>query len=108
MPALRIVRQDGDGRARLIAVGKVDTETAPDLRQRLGEAQHDDVDVVLDLEGVEFLDSFGVGVIVEGARRARERGRRFVVISPSRRIAGVLFDAGIDRLATLIDDESSH
>ena len=107
LPALRVDRRDRLGQVRLVAVGKIDVQTAPELRQRLVEVGHHDGDVVLDLVQVEQLDSFGVGVIVEAARRARDRGFALMVIrAAGSRVAGVLTDAGIDRLAAVVDATS--
>lgn len=104
LPALRIDRRDHLGRVRLLAVGKIDVQTAPELRQRLVEVGHHDGDVVLDLVQVEQLDGFGVGVIIEAARRARDRGYVLMVVrADGGRVAGVLADAGIDRLAAVAD-----
>lgn len=104
LPALRLDRRDRPGQVRLVAVGRIDVQTAPDLRQRLVEVGHDDGDVVLDLVQVEHLDGFGVGVIVEAARRARDRGRALMVVrAAGSRIGHVLIDAGIDHLAAVVD-----
>jgi anti-anti-sigma factor len=36
--------------------------------------------VVVDLDGVSFLDSTGIGVLVAGRRATQERGARFIVV----------------------------
>ena len=65
----------------VIAVsGQLDVATAPEMRQVLKEAQYDDQQhLIVDLAGLEFLDSFGLGVLVGGLRRARMHGGRFVL-----------------------------
>jgi anti-sigma B factor antagonist len=86
MEPLRIEQSDDAGWTVLTLVGVVDVATAPQLRQALIEAQQGDVRfVALDLDGVEFLDSFGLGVIVGGLKRAAAQdGEVAVICSRSR------------------------
>jgi anti-sigma B factor antagonist len=62
-----------EGRWSLVAVtGEIDVYTAPELRGRLAsliDAGHHDV--IVDLEGVDFLDSTGLGVLVGALKRVR-------------------------------------
>jgi anti-sigma B factor antagonist len=63
-----------DGVAVIEAAGDVDVYSAPILRGAivdLVEAGH--VHLVLDLDGLEFLDSTGLGVLVGGLKRVRAR-----------------------------------
>ena len=57
----------------VIAVkGEVDVYTAPRLREQLIELVNDGNNkIIVDLEGVEFLDSTGLGVLVGGLKRVR-------------------------------------
>ena len=56
--------------------GEIDLHSAPQLRAELGRAIEEPSPprVVLDLSGVSFLDSTGVGVLVGALKRAREAG----------------------------------
>lgn len=54
-----------DSRAVLTLVGEVDMTTAPELRQQLADLFGQGVrSVVVDLGGVTFLDSSGLGALV--------------------------------------------
>ncbi|MDP1818821.1 MAG: STAS domain-containing protein [Acidimicrobiales bacterium] len=67
--------EQSDGWAVARVHGDVDVATAPRLREQLiaivtgGEAN-----IVLDLDGVDFLDSTGLGVIVGVLKRVRTLG----------------------------------
>jgi len=63
-----------DGVAIIAASGDVDVYSAPVLRGRimdLVDAGH--IHIVVDLEGLDFLDSTGLGVLVGGLKRVRAR-----------------------------------
>src|ERR1700704_889092 len=59
----------------LHVAGEVDVFTAPQLREALvGVIEEGGRDVVVDLQGVDFLDSTGLGVLVAGLKRVRQYG----------------------------------
>lgn len=62
--------------------GELDLFTAPRLREAVVEATDAGVrNVVVDLDGVEFIDSSGLGVLVACLKRLREHDGRFVVVA---------------------------
>jgi anti-sigma B factor antagonist len=71
--------------------GEVDVSTGPRLRQALMElASEGRSDVIVDLDGVEFLDSTGLGVLVSGLKRFRTMGGDLVLVCNRSRILDVL------------------
>ncbi|MEX1177929.1 MAG: STAS domain-containing protein [Nitriliruptor sp.] len=85
--------------------GVVDVATAPDLRQRLQEVQFAGATTVLvDLDRVELLDSFGVGVLVDAHKRARSLGGQLAVLVTRERLRRVFSLAGLDVTLDLIAD----
>ena len=78
--------------------GEVDVSTAPRLRQGLVElATEGRSSVVVDLSGVEFLDSTGLGVLVSGLRRFRLLGGDLILAAAQPRIVRVLEITRLDR-----------
>lgn len=71
---------DGRDAACVHVGGELDLATAPRLEQALRQPQLDVGLVVLDLRGLEFIDSCGVHAIVNASLRARRVGRRLVVL----------------------------
>jgi anti-sigma B factor antagonist len=94
----------GNARAVITLGGEVDLHTAPELRQRMGDAIDDGCrELVVDLTDVTFLDSMTLGVLLGALKRLRQRsGDLKVVISdPSlRRIFEITL---LDSVFTLFD-----
>ncbi|MBT2440857.1 STAS domain-containing protein [Streptomyces sp. ISL-36] len=76
--------------------GEVDLVTSPLIRRRVHDAvaggRHD---VVLDLAGVEFCDSSGVGVLIASRRLMRSCGGRLRLVLPAR---GALEGSHVNRV----------
>jgi anti-sigma B factor antagonist len=93
------VRYSGDPEPVLYVAGELDVATAPAVRdaflQLLGR---DDVpELALDVSGVAFADSSGLAVLLMGARRWGERGKRLVLRRPSAALRRVIDLAGVAR-----------
>jgi anti-sigma B factor antagonist len=85
----------------VIAVhGDLDLDTAPRLRLALIEAMDERPGrrVVVDLEGVDFIDSAGLGMLVAGLRRARSRDGDLVLVATARSVVRMLAITGLTRL----------
>jgi anti-sigma B factor antagonist len=81
-PDFQLAEDDVDRRTHVIAVtGEIHVSTAPEFSRRLNAAiARGKTAVVLDLTGVEFIDSTGLSVLLNGLRRVtRQRGRMAIV-----------------------------
>jgi len=87
------------GNATILTLrGEIDVYTAPRLRQAIvdvvdGGAQH----VVLDMEKVEFLDSTGLGVMVEGLKRITGRAGTLSVVATQDKILKIFDITGLNK-----------
>jgi anti-sigma B factor antagonist len=73
-----------DGDTRVISVsGEIHVTTAPEFSQRLNDAIAAGTrGVVIDMSGVEFIDSTGLSVLLNGLRRVtRAEGQMSLVVS---------------------------
>jgi anti-sigma B factor antagonist len=85
--------------------GQLDVATAPGLRERLIETQFGGASrLVLDLGGLEFIDSFGIGVLIGAVRRAASHDGQVVVVCPPGRVRDVLGLAGVSEVLRVGDD----
>jgi anti-sigma B factor antagonist len=93
--------RDGDV-GILTLSGEVDIYTSPALKSALATAAADGCSVlVVDMNGVGFIDSSGLGVLVGALRRAREAGGDLRVVSVQDGIARILRITGLDSVFAL-------
>lgn len=59
--------------------GEHDLNTAPELRERLGEAVGEGTSLVVDLSGAAFIDSSILGAVLDARREAHQKGLGFAV-----------------------------
>jgi anti-sigma B factor antagonist len=88
-------RSEADGTARLILRGELDLATQGDLREALLAEQRAGTAVVVVLDQLDYLDSAGIGELVEGCQRARRAGRDFAVTPGTGNVRRVLWISGL-------------
>jgi anti-sigma B factor antagonist len=87
--------------AVVLVVGELDALTAPRLHDELVALAADGIDrVVLDLRRLDFVDSFGLGVIVSARRRLSQQGNSLCVVAgeDQRTLRRVLEITGLDQV----------
>lgn len=81
------VERDADA-VRVAIVGEVDLSNAADLERSFEDATSGAAVVVVDLTPVTYLDSRGIRLLVQLARRLRAADAELSVIAPPESIAG--------------------
>ena len=85
----------------VVLKGEIDVYTAPTLADWLEPLQGAGSDVSIDLAGVGFIDSIGLGVLIDAHRRAVETGRRLVLARPSPAVVRLIEISGLADHLTL-------
>ncbi len=89
---------DGDAGITVAVRGELDVLTAPFLWERLETLfPKTGQRLVLDLRGVRFIDSMGLGVIVRAQSRLRHATGQLVVKSPQAQALKVFEMTGLDK-----------
>ena len=84
--------------------GEIDVYTAPKLREQLVELVNDgSFHLVVDMEGVDFLDSTGLGVLVGGLTRVRSHAGELVLVCTKSRILKVFEITGLTKVFAIHD-----
>jgi len=80
--------------------GEVDASGSEQLRTRLDDIIDDEspMELVVDLHGLTFMDSTGLGVLVHALKRMRERGGELTLSAPSLSTRKLLDISGLDRI----------
>lgn len=103
------IRIDENGTRRTVTLeGSCDLATAPRLRQSLHGLFPPEVDeVVLDVGGLEFIDSTGLGVVLGAMRRLREGGGSLSIAGAKGIVRRVLEITDLDKVIPLVDGASA-
>lgn len=88
---------DSADRPVVIAVGSIDLSSKESFLKFADGAlrSSDSGEFVLDLGGITFLDSLGLGALVQLDREGTDRGRRMVLRNPSARVLRLLETVGL-------------
>ncbi|SFC20729.1 STAS domain-containing protein [Streptomyces aidingensis] len=112
--SLRVLREKRGEWAVLRVEGELDLVTAPSVRQQVHDAVADGRrNLVLDLAGVQFCDSSGVGVLIAARRLMRSCAGRLRLILPAQgaedgsHVNRVLAALGVRRLFDCYPDLES-
>lgn len=90
--------------AVLRAVGDVDMSGSPLFREGLRQLlQSRPKRLVVDLGGVEYMDSSGVATLVEAMKNARAGGTRLVLCAMKPRVRGIFEIARLDKYFAIFD-----
>lgn len=88
-----------DGAAVLTVTGEIDVATAPRLREHVvslvGEGE---TRIVVDLEGVDFIDSTGLGALVGALKRVRTHDGELLIVCTRPRLLKVFEITGLVRV----------
>jgi anti-sigma B factor antagonist len=96
---LSINRADQGDRTVVSLGGEIDVYTAPFVRERLDEAVHEGrTNLIVDLTGVRFLDSTGLGVLVGRLKLTRSLGGSLRLVGRDERVLKVFSITGLDKV----------
>ncbi len=92
----------GEGLGIVTLAGEVDIYTAPRFKECLLELLDGGVErLVVDLNGVTFIDSTALGVLIGGVRRVNAASGAMALVVTSRPVERVLSITGLDRVFTI-------
>lgn len=108
MQILELDTEERDGLVRIALKGELDLSSVGKVQDALDRAEASGPAVVLlDLSKLTFLDSTGLRCLVTADQRAREAGRRLVLIRGSDAVQRVFSITRLEEQLEMVDDESS-
>ena len=96
--------KERNGWAVLSVQGEVDVYTAPQFREQLIQlVDQGQRSILVDLEGVEFLDSTGLGVLVGGLKKVRAHDGSLQLICTQDRLLKIFRITGLAKVFVIHD-----
>jgi anti-sigma B factor antagonist len=87
-----------EGIAILTLRGEIDVYTAPRMRQGIVDlVDAGSLNIVVDMQKVDFLDSTGLGVLVEGLKRVRTRSGNLSIVVTQDKILKIFDITGLNK-----------
>ncbi len=84
--------------------GEIDMATCPQLRQEIvAQISQGNYFIIVDLDGVDFIDSTGLGVLIGGLKRARSQGGDLRVSGVDERLGKVFNLTGLGDVLAIVD-----
>ncbi|MBF4510237.1 MAG: STAS domain-containing protein [Aeromicrobium sp.] len=102
---LDVTKEQSGTTCTVMLNGEVDVYTSPRLKQELGDLiDAGCVDLVVGLDGLSFIDSSGLGVLVSALRRAKEHGGTLRLVCTSEAILKIFRITGLDKVFPLFSE----
>ncbi len=101
---LNVETHKTDSATTVTVTGEVDLESSPELWADLQRRIVADADVRVDLNGVDYMDSTGVAVLVRALKQAQQVKSVLTLVRPSPRVEAVL---DLARLSSLFNIEKA-
>jgi stage II sporulation protein AA (anti-sigma F factor antagonist) len=100
------LQTETEGSSALVTIrGDLDLQVVQRVVDALTPLESTEPDlVVIDLSGVSFMDSSGMGVIAAAHARAVEADRRFFIVNPPPGVMDAFHISGLDKVIPSVDD----
>jgi anti-anti-sigma factor len=105
---LEIETEVADGLARIALKGELDLSTVNKVEEELESLEASGAQmIVLDLSSLSFLDSTGLRCLVTADQRAKESGRRLVLVRGPDAVQRVFTITRLEERLEMVDDAAS-
>jgi anti-sigma B factor antagonist len=105
---LTLTTRNVNGQVVVDVTGEIDVYTAPKLRDKITDLVAKGVyDLVIDMEGVEFLDSTGLGVLVGGLKKVRAHDGSLSLVCTQDRLLKIFQITGLSKVFAIHDTAES-
>jgi anti-anti-sigma factor len=105
---LDVRTEDRDGLVHVALLGELDLSTVAKVQEELRRIEASaPATVVVDLSKLTFLDSTGLRCLVTADERAREEGRRMVIVRGPDAVQRVFAITRLEERLEMVDDAAS-
>lgn len=87
--------------------GEIDHHSAAEIREDIDKmiGENRPKNMIMELSGIDFMDSSGLGLVLGRYRRLCEIGSKMLIKNPGARTERILCMAGVDKLIKIIKTE---
>ncbi|GAJ99556.1 STAS domain-containing protein [Geomicrobium sp. JCM 19055] len=94
---------------KLYVAGEIDAYTAPQLKEALSQLTSRDQGItVVDLEGVDYIDSTGLGIFVGALKDTHSHEGQFKIVSLNSRVKRLFSITGLDEVMDIDEKEEAN
>lgn len=94
--------EEQGGRTVAAVAGELDVHSSPELERVLGELiDNGSTDLVVDLSGLSFMDSTGLGALIKTLKSAQQADGRLAAVVSGDKILKVFQITGLDKVITI-------
>jgi anti-anti-sigma factor len=101
------VEDAAGGITKVVLRGRFDTTGAVMIELPFNKVATEKRAVMVDLSDVSFMSSYGIRVLLVGAKIVSGKGGKLVILCPDNYVAKVLKTAGMDALIPIFQSESA-
>jgi anti-anti-sigma factor len=101
------VEELGSGGTKVALRGRFDTTGAILIEMPFNAITQEKRAIVVDLSGVNFLSSYGIRVLLVGAKTVKGKGGKLAILCPEGNVAKVLQVAGANTLIPMFPTEDA-
>ena len=106
MADLKIETRMVDGKPVLDLTGEVDSYNSPRLRETMVSLiDQGNPELIVNMTGVDYIDSTGLGTLVGGLKRASEKNGAIRIICPNEQIYKVFNITGLVKVFPIFQNE---
>lgn len=87
-----------DGLTKAILCGRLDTTGAIAIELPFNALAAERQALLIDLSGVDFMSSYGIRILLKGAKLIERKGGKLVIYCPQQTVSKVLHTAGVSNL----------
>ncbi len=103
---MKIMQKENNGIMTFIVDGDIDINTSPDLRESFEQvAGNKAMKIVVDLNGVSYVDSSGLATLVEMLKKTRGYGGKLRLLNLAPKVKSLFEITKLEKLFEIFDTE---
>jgi len=98
---MKLALEEKKGFKIIHSEGTVDLYSSPELREEIQRQFKKCTTLIIDLSGVEYIDSSGIATLVEGLQVSKKLGKRFILTGITEQVKDVFNLARLEKVFSI-------